>query len=241
MFENYLIRPLAAASFFLPLVLTTGCGGLPVATGGRMNPQPVADLGQTDMIAKADSLYELRPNDVIALQVFREPDLSVSSLQIGSDGTVSVPLLGRIVAGGKTPAQLAEAIHAGLSPNYLLHPNISVNVVEYGSHVVNVQGAVNTAGLYTFKPGLHLSGALALAGGVSRAAKMKQVVILRPDEQGLLIARFDYTAISQGAMVDPEILPNDRVIVGTSGLAQAYQDFLATAPILGVFARFVAY
>jgi polysaccharide export outer membrane protein len=237
MIEKRQSRPLALLVGICPMALLASCGTVPAPATGHLTPQAVPELGQVEFSSDLAATYALRPNDVISLTVFREPDLSADRLQIAADGTISVPLLGVIVASGKTPAQLAEVVRQGLSPNYVKYPNVGVNVIEYASHQITVEGAVTTAGLFTFKPGTRLSGAIALAGGLSRVAKMRQVVIFRPDTGGMTVAKFDYAAMSAGTMIDPVLMPNDRIIVGTSGLSQFYQDLLKALPAFAVFTR----
>ena len=50
-----------------------------------------------------------------------------------------------------------------------------------------------------------------------------------------MVAKFDYRAVSQGTMIDPVLEPGDRVVVGTSGLSQFWQDLLRALPAFGLF------
>lgn len=237
MFEKRPSRASLTAISLLFVASLAGCKTVPAPTPGRLNPEPVASLGQTEFPAEFAAAPTLHPNDVISVTVFREPDLSVDRVQVSADGTVSLPLVGSVSVTGKTAPQVAEIIKQRLTPNYLKYPQVTVNVVEYGSNQVTVEGAVTNAGLYNFKPGTRLSGAIALAGGTSRVAKLSEVAVFRYDSQGMLVAKFDYAAVMQGTMVDPILMPNDRVIVGTSGLSQFYQDLIKSLPAFALFTR----
>lgn len=230
-------RSLTVSASLMALGLLSGCGGLPVAEVGHFSPRPVPQLGQEPFAGETDS-YVLSANDVVSINVFREPDLSVESIQVDPGGYVAMPLLGQIKVGGQSVTQAAATIEDRLRPGYLRDPRVTITVKGYGSHVVTVEGAVTEAGLYEFKPGMRLSGAIAMAHGTTNTSKLSEVAILRRDSEGLLIARFDYGAIAQGTMIDPVIMPNDRIVVGTSKLAQAYRDFLSTIPVLTLFYRF---
>lgn len=225
---------LATSLVFLPLA---GCGSSPEPQIGRLSPSPIAELGQADFATNLAVAQTLHSNDIISVSVFREPDLSAERIQIAPDGTITMPFLGLIKVEGKTAGQVAQLIRDGLRPNYLTDPQVSVNVIEYGSHQVTVEGAVKAAGLYDFKPGTRLSGAIARAGGLTRVAKLSQVAIFRPDHEGMLVAKYDYGGVMQGTMVDPVLMPNDRIIVGTSGLSQFYQDLLQAIPAFALFTR----
>jgi len=51
----------------------------------------------------------------------------------------------------------------------------------------------------------------------------------------MTVAKFDYRAVQQGTMIDPVLQPGDRVVVGTSGLSQFWQDVLKTIPVFALF------
>src|SRR4030095_4399619 len=58
--------------------------------------------------------YRIAPGDVLQVFVWREPDLS-RELRVRPDGYVSVPLIGDLFAGAKTPKRLAGDVPAALS------------------------------------------------------------------------------------------------------------------------------
>lgn len=230
------VRPLALV---FGITLLAACGGTPTPKGlGHVTPVAVSELGQNEFPDDPLLSYTIRPNDTIGINVFREPDLTLQAVQVGADGTVSMPLVGNVKVGGLTVVQVADMLKSRLGSGYLRDPRVSVNMIKYGSYLVGVEGAVTNPGRYEFLPGTRLTGALTQAGGVTRIAKLGDVVIMRPDADGLTIAKYDYRAVNSGNMPDPVILPNDRIIVGTSGLAQGYQDFLRTVPVFTVFFRY---
>jgi polysaccharide biosynthesis/export protein len=51
-----------------------------------------------------------------------------------------------------------------------------------------------------------------------------------------MVAKFDYAAVRQGAMLDPVLQPGDRVVMGTDGLSVFWADLLQALPVFGVFA-----
>jgi len=221
---------LIATSFSL-----AACGSTPPPTVGLVNSATVAADGQADYSPFAQTSYRLSPSDQIAVTVYREPDLSASPLMVGPDGTLAIPLIGVVKVQGLTPAELAQLIKIKLADGYIRNPSVSVNMIEFASHVVTVEGAVEKTGVYTFKPGAKLSTALSLASGPSRVAKLDRIAVFRQTAEGVKVARFDYGAIRQGMMLDPVLAPGDRVVVGTSGSAQLWQDVLRAAPVFGLF------
>ncbi|WP_240504335.1 polysaccharide biosynthesis/export family protein [Tsuneonella mangrovi] len=219
------------------IVALSGCVDTPSPQAGAVNAVAVSDQGQADFSSKPEATYLLKPADSISLIVFREPDLSLQSVAIGVDGTISFPLLGKVQAAGLTTAQLADKIQQELGDGYLKDPHVAVNVIDYGSHVVTVEGAVKKAGIYNYQPGTRLSGAIALAEGTSNVAKLRDVAIFRQRPDGIWVAKFDYREVVKGTMIDPLIAPGDRVVVGTSALSQAWQDTLKALPAFAIFTR----
>lgn len=216
-------------------MLVGGCGSGPSAVPGLASAQPVEALGQQPFGSSTEASYVLRPADVISITVFREADLSIESLPIAANGEISLPLAGTVQAAGLTQRQLEDRIEATLGQRYLRNPEVAVNVLEYRSHEVTVEGAVRTPGLFTFRPGTRLSGAISLAEGPVREAELKDVAVFRQAPVGIQIAKFDYAAVRAGQMLDPVLQPGDRIVVGTDGLSVFWQDVLRTIPAFAVF------
>jgi polysaccharide export outer membrane protein len=218
------------------MVLLAACSSTPDPIIGASVTQPRSDLGQGDFSFKRPSTYLLRPADQISVTVFREPDFSLENVKIGVEGNVSLPMLGSIQAAGLTAKQFEQDVTRRLAAAGVKGPMVSVNIAEYASHLVTVEGAVGTPGVYTFQPGARLSSAIALARGPSRTANTQQVAVFRESPEGIMVAKFDYRQISQGTMLDPVLQPGDRVFVGTDGLAVFWEDLLKALPAFGVFA-----
>lgn len=198
--------------------------------------QARAELGQAGYTWARPTTYLLRPSDQITINVFREPDLSLEKVRIGVEGNVSLPMIGSVPAAGMTAKQFEQDVTRRLAALGLKSPMVSVNIADYASHLVTVEGAVEKPGVYTFQPGARLSSAVALASGPKRVAKTDQVAVFRESPEGIMVAKFDYAQISQGTMLDPVLEPGDRVVMGTDGLSVFWEDLLKALPAFGVFA-----
>lgn len=216
-------------------IALSGCASTPEPIIGAAVSQPRSDLGQASYSQMASSTYALRASDKISVNVFREPELSVENVRLGVDGAVSLPMLGSIPAAGMTAKQFEQDVSRRLLAAGLRTPMVSVNISEYASHLVTVEGAVEDPGVYAFQPGARLSTAIALADGPTDVAKREQVAVFRESPQGIMIAKFDYAQVSQGTMLDPILQPGDRVVMGTNGLSVFYQNLLQALPAFGVF------
>jgi polysaccharide export outer membrane protein len=213
----------------------SGCASTPEPVIGAAASQPRIELGQENYSQARATTYALRPSDQISVNVFREPDLSLESVRVGVDGMVSMPMLGSIQAAGMTTKQFEEDVTRRLLAAGLRTPMVSVNITQYASHLVTVEGAVTEPGVYTFQPGARLSAAVAMAKGPTDIAKEEQVAVFRESPEGIMIAKFDYRQVSQGTMLDPVLQPGDRVVVGTDGLSRFYQGLLQALPAFGIF------
>lgn len=218
------------------LLALSGCASTPEPLIGASVTQPRSDLGQGDFTFARPDVYLLRPTDKVSVTVFREPELSTEEVRIGVEGNVSLPMLGSIPAAGMTAKQFEQDLTRRFAASGLKSPMVSVNVTDFASHLVTVEGAVEKPGVYSFQPGARLSSAIALAAGPRRVAKVDQVAVFRESPRGIMIAKFDYQQVRQGTMLDPVLEPGDRVVMGTDGLSVFWEDLLKALPAFGVFA-----
>jgi polysaccharide export outer membrane protein len=235
MFFGTLARGLPRIAIATGALALAACATTPPPAVGTVDAAPVEAAGQAGFAAADSAEYRLRPSDTISVAVYREPELSLAAVPVGSDGTVAVPLAGAIRAEGRTSVELANDIAAALRRGFVNDPKVAVNVIRYDSHRVTVEGAVKKPGVFQFVPGSRLSSAIAMAEGPERVAKLDQVAVFRAGEEGMTVAKFDYRAMQQGTMIDPVLRPGDRVVVGTSGLSQFWQDVLKTIPAFALF------
>jgi polysaccharide export outer membrane protein len=127
-----------------------------------------------------DDGYILNSGDSVRIHVYGEEDLSFPQLLIGQNGRVSYPFLGELTVAGKTASQLQAQLTAGLAPDYLVDPRISVSVVKYRPFFVN--GEVRNPGGVDFQPGLTLRKAISLAGGFTERANKKQAMLISDND-----------------------------------------------------------
>jgi len=238
MSESNLRKIVLVASSAALLSTTSACYKGPQPEVGLAITEPVVPLGQDDFQVYASDTYVLRPNDVINVSVFREAEISLNTVPISATGEISFPLLGPVQVAGLTSTQLETQLEEMLNARFLRYPDVTVNIVQYGSHLVTVEGSVNAPGLYNFSPGTRLSGAMALANGVSRIADQSEVAVFRQTSDGIAIAKFDFLAVQSGTMMDPVLQPGDRVVVGLNYLSQFWQDVMMTLPVFAWFRRF---
>jgi polysaccharide export outer membrane protein len=214
--------------------LLAACATKPSNLPGGQDAYVAIPAAPTDVVLRD---YRLQPADVVSVVVYREPELSISQVEVDSQGRVPMPLLGPVAAVGSTTDELAELIRQRLL-QYLNEPRVTVYVASAVSQRVVVDGSVMQPGIYEFRGRTTLLGAVSLARGPTNVAKLDEVAIFRRQNGKLLAAKFDIRAIRRGEMPDPEILGNDTVVVGYSGLRGAWRDFLQALPAFAIFRPF---
>jgi polysaccharide export outer membrane protein len=139
-------------------------------TGLQQAPAPAA--------ASTNANYVVGPQDVVTVTVFNEPQLS-GRFRIENDGQFNYPFVGRIQAGGATPAQIAAIVKSRLEDGYLRDPQVTVDVEQFRSQNVFIMGEVRAPGRYTLTGSVTLIEALAQAGSMVPTAG-NDILIVRP-------------------------------------------------------------
>ena len=158
--------------------------------------------------------YVIGPEDVLAINVWKEPDIS-RSVPVRLDGAISLPLVGEVQAGGKTPVQLEQEITARLK-TYISEPVVAVMVQEMRSKRFNVLGQVAKPGSYLLTSNTTVLDAIALAGGFRDFAKQKSIYVLRKNSDGTENRLpFNYKDVVKGKNVEQNVKlqPRDSVVV----------------------------
>ncbi len=133
-------------------------------------------------VAHSDDSYVIGANDVLAINVWKEPDIS-RTVPVRSDGKISLPLVGELQASGDTPRQLEEQITKSLQ-NFISEPQVTVIVTDSKSQRVNVMGMVAKPGAYVLTRSTTVLDAIATAGGFKDFAKQKSIYVLRQAPDG---------------------------------------------------------
>jgi polysaccharide export outer membrane protein len=177
-----------------------------------------ASTGSGGSLNSAAGDYVLSTQDTLEMTIYREPDLTSRS-KIASDGTVQLPLIGDIKVAGLTIRAARELIRKRYDTDYLVDPQVHLNLVDFAQRQYTVVGQVQKPGTYAYPGGRNLSliEAVGNAGGFTRSAKTSKVVITRTSESGVegtIIANAKKQAgKDSGSFV---ILPGDVITVNES-------------------------
>jgi polysaccharide export outer membrane protein len=123
-------------------------------------------------------------DDRVQVTVWRNPELSIAA-PVRPDGKITVPLIGDVEAGGRTPSEVAESIKKQLS-TYVREPNVAVIITELRSHEflsrVRVTGAVRTPRSFPYRQGMTVLDAVLEAGGVNDFASPNRSKLYRKNK-----------------------------------------------------------
>lgn len=143
---------------------------------------PVMAAQSADNVER--DLYQVQSGDVIRINVFNEPDLSIEG-KVDPEGVLIVPLLGRAHVGGKTPRVIESYLEARfIEEDFLVRPQISVAVTSYSSRVFYIFGEVNAPGAKPIPPGrqtIDILEAINLGGDLTQFARRREILLRRPD------------------------------------------------------------
>jgi polysaccharide biosynthesis/export protein len=167
--------------------------------------------------------YQFQPGDMIQISVWQEPRLD-RQIIVAPDGSLALPLVGRVQAGGRTAGQVEEAIRARLAPQYedelditvhlVAQPDVDIPELEVPPRIY-VTGEVARPGEFPILTPTTVLQAIALSGGLSPFAAESRIQVHRKLNGRNAIHLFNYRDFTSG--VNPTgniaLLPGDVVVV----------------------------
>jgi polysaccharide export outer membrane protein len=133
----------------------------------------------------APATYVIGPSDVISVKVFNEEGLS-GKFTVDSDGTITMPLIGRFAVNGLTTREIEEGLVKALQPEWLKNAQVSVEIATFRSRSIYVLGEVRTPGRYNIEGPMTLLEVIANAGSTTPAAS--NTIIVQRYKDGLAAA-----------------------------------------------------
>lgn len=196
----------------------------PTPTAPTQNPQPVQPApGAPPGAAKPSAApatpsagapvdsnsYKVGPSDVLLIRVWDEPEFS-GPVVVQQNGNFTLPLVGDLPAGGKTPVQIQDIIGKALT-KYVVKPLVTVTVQEVGSKRYYMDGLIAHPGEYSLVTPTTILEAISRAGGLQDFANAKHIYILRGDKR----IYFNYKDVLKGKHMEQNIQidPGDHIVV----------------------------
>lgn len=142
-------------------------------------------------------IYTVKAGDILAIAVWKEPDLTSNAVLVRPDGTFSFPLVGQVDARGKGVQELQNLVTDRLR-KYIADPVVTVSVQEVRGNKVYVIGQVNKPGDFVVNPSVNVMQALSMAGGATAFASLNNIIILRRSSGGQVAVPFHYNDVIHG-------------------------------------------
>lgn len=158
------------------LLLLAACA---TTTGSQTAPK-------IDPQAQAVTAYRIGVDDEVKVSVWQNPGLDVS-VPVRPDGKISVPLVGDVDAGGRTPEEVSGEIQDKLK-TFVRDPQVTVIVTALRSHEylsrVRVTGAVRSPVSVPYRQGMTVLDAVLAAGGTNEFAAADRTELYRKEGEG---------------------------------------------------------
>ena len=171
---------------------------------------------------------KIEVGDKVTVKIYPEDQyIKGGEMQVSSEGTITLPLLGRITVQGISILEAEQKITDLLSKDYLVNP---VVVVEVADRIIEVEkkevvkksasilGQVQKPGPYDFPPEgkMTVLELISKAGGFTDVANVKKIKIIRKKGGKNSVIRANAESIIAGRDPDIELEPDDVVHVGES-------------------------
>jgi len=156
--------------------------------------------------------YLIQPEDDLRIKVWRHPDLD-TEVTVGANGTVNLPLLGKVQVAGMTPEAVEDNLAGLWAKNFLKNPYVSVSILNKKFFVL---GEVKNPGSYEMGGSITILKALSMAGGLGDYAAQGSIYVLRENSNESKRIDVDVPAVRSGEAEDFQIQPGDVINVPQS-------------------------
>ena len=182
--------------------------------GCTQQPTKLPETWQTPLSSPSVliDVYKMSVGDLVKINVWKNAELSVSE-PIRPDGRVSVPLVGDVMAAGKTPEELALVLEERLS-KYIKNPNVTVILTNLKGHEflsrIRVTGSVAQNISITYLQGMTVLDAILEAGSVDKFANGNGTKLHRKTAKGSVT----YDIKLEDMMDDGDMTTNIQLLPG---------------------------
>jgi len=188
------------------------------ATSSASTVKPQASAGQLSAAPEDFSKLKIQAGFLLDVEIFDETDLS-GQYRVDSDGTVTLPFVGKAQVAGDTAAEAEGKIESAYEKaDILKHPQITVNIVQYAPTLVNVLGEVNSPGRLQLLAPHSLLDVLSLVGGETQLAGTT-IDVRHQDGDKTVTSTYHYGRNSNGESIGNVMVQDgDTVIVPRAGI-----------------------
>lgn len=159
----------------------------------------------TSRFTPANTIYA---GDMVSVRVYNQESAS-GQARVGTDGKISIPLVGEVQAAGLSPGILARNIESKLK-DFIVAPSVIVEILEVQPISISILGEVNRPGRVELPRHATLLDALAAASNLSDFATHDRIFVLRKNpvasksaEDAILRIRFSYEKLTRAVGTGP--------------------------------------
>lgn len=142
--------------------------------------------------AAALNEYKMRSGDQLQIVVYGHDDLSTrpgvsyTPYVVRPDGNLAVPLIGDVYCAGRSVPEVTLEISNRLA-EYIIDPQVTINVTKLGTTRVYVLGEVYRQGSYELEKSHNLLDAVGAANGFNQKSAKNKVYVIRKGEQNVAL------------------------------------------------------
>lgn len=165
--------------------------------------------------------YKMRSGDQLQIVVYGHPDLSTqlgvsyTPYVVRPDGNMDMPLIGNVRCQGKTVPQVVAEITKRLA-EYIIDPQVTINVTKLGTTRVYVLGEARQQGLYELEKSHTLLDAVARAGGFTQKSTKRRVYVVRQGLNDFVTKVNVLDILKHGAKNNIELQEGDCVYISSN-------------------------
>jgi polysaccharide export outer membrane protein len=190
--------------------------------------QPAPTTPENAAPAAVPSTFLLGPDDLITLQGPEMDEIVNRPYRVDSEGYVSLPMLGRIKAGGLTVGEFEEQLNRTAS-KYVRDQQLVASVTEFHSQPISVVGAVTQPGAQQLQGKKTLMQVISMVGGfrpdagntlsISRELRWGPLPLpnATTDSSGKYsVAELSIPELLQNPRLNILVMPNDVITIPVS-------------------------
>lgn len=161
-------------------------------------------LGALGQVQSPASARKIQPNDVVLIRVLNELEMTAKK-KVSAEGKIDYFFIGEVDLNDKTVAEAQRIIRDALDKDYLVNPEVYVEVETYATQYVTVVGQVQRPGQYPIPPDhkMDIIEAIGTAGDFSRLANKNKIELRRKEK----VTRYSYDDLKKPdgrVYVEPE-------------------------------------
>ena len=184
------------------------------ASSAKQDGRETANQPNAPSPKVVDNDYIIGPSDVLAVNVWKDTELTRTAVLVRPDGKISLPLVGELEVSGLTALNVQRLVVQKLK-EYIDNPQVTVIVQEVKSRTYIIVGKIAKPGSFDLGKPTTVLEAIAIAGGFLDFAKTNKIYIIRRmDDGSTKRLPFDYKKVINGRDPDENvILKNGDTIV----------------------------